>query len=56
VVMLTGWGALMKEDGHVPAGVDVIVSKPPESRELRKALGRLQSAARLRKALIERAD
>lgn len=48
VIMLTGWGALIKEDDNVPAQVDVIVSKPPDSRELRKVLGRLQSAARLR--------
>ena len=48
VVMLTGWGALMKEDDTVPAQVDVVISKPPGSRELREVLGRLQSAARLR--------
>lgn len=48
VVMLTGWGALMKEDDNVPAEVDVIVSKPPASREMRKVLARLQSAARMR--------
>jgi CheY-like chemotaxis protein len=48
VVMLTGWGALMKEDDNVPAQVDVIVSKPPGSREMREVLSRLQSATRLR--------
>ena len=48
VVMLTGWGALMKEDDNVPAEVDVIVSKPPASREMRKVLARLQSVARMR--------
>jgi CheY-like chemotaxis protein len=47
VVMLTGWGALMKEDDNVPAQVDVVISKPPGSRELREVLNRLQSAARL---------
>jgi CheY-like chemotaxis protein len=47
VVMLTGWGALMKDDDSAPAEVDVIVSKPPGSRELRGILGRLQSTARL---------
>ena len=35
VVMLTGWGAFMKEDGNAPELVDGIVSKPPRSRELR---------------------
>jgi signal transduction histidine kinase/ActR/RegA family two-component response regulator len=47
VVLLTGWGALMQEDATVPAEVDVIISKPPGSRELRKVLSRLQAAARL---------
>ena len=49
VIMLTGWGALVKDDDNVPAQVDVIISKPPGFRELRKALSRFQSAARLQK-------
>ncbi|HEV2437628.1 MAG TPA: ATP-binding protein [Verrucomicrobiae bacterium] len=48
VIMLTGWGALMKDDDNVPPQVDIIVSKPPGSRDLRKVLSRLQIAARLR--------
>ncbi|HKW29509.1 MAG TPA: ATP-binding protein [Verrucomicrobiae bacterium] len=48
VVMLTGWGALIKEDDNVPAQVDVVLSKPPGSREMRKVLSRLQAAARRR--------
>ena len=40
VIMLTGWGAFMKEDGDSPSDVDGIVSKPPRSRELRDALRR----------------
>jgi CheY-like chemotaxis protein len=42
VVMLTGWGALMKEDGSTPEQVDGILSKPPRSKELREVLTRLQ--------------
>jgi signal transduction histidine kinase/CheY-like chemotaxis protein/HAMP domain-containing protein len=42
VVMLTGWGALMKEDGNTPEQVDSILSKPPRSRELREALSRFK--------------
>jgi len=42
VVMLTGWGAFMKEDGDAPAQVDSIISKPPHSRELREILSRFQ--------------
>jgi CheY-like chemotaxis protein len=41
VVMLTGWGAFMKEDGEVPAQVDGILSKPPRSAEIREALQRI---------------
>jgi signal transduction histidine kinase/CheY-like chemotaxis protein/HAMP domain-containing protein len=44
VVMLTGWGAFMKEDGTGPAEVDGILSKPPRSRELREMLRRFSLA------------
>lgn len=43
VVMLTGWGAFMKEDSEPPDQVDGIVSKPPRSRELREVLSRLSA-------------
>ena len=43
VVMLTGWGAFMKEDGDAPAQVDGVLSKPPRSKELRETLCRLQA-------------
>ena len=41
VIMLTGWGAFMKEDGSPPTHVDGVLSKPPRSRELRETLRRL---------------
>ncbi len=41
IVLLTGWGAFMKEDGEALSLVDVVLSKPPRSRELREALSRL---------------
>jgi CheY-like chemotaxis protein len=44
VVMLTGWGAFMKEDGDAPAQVDGVLSKPPRSREIRETLCRLQTS------------
>jgi signal transduction histidine kinase/HAMP domain-containing protein len=44
VVMLTGWGAFMKEDGSGPQDVDGILSKPPRSRELREMLRRFSPA------------
>jgi signal transduction histidine kinase/ActR/RegA family two-component response regulator len=43
VVMLTGWGALMKEEGSSPAQVDAVLSKPPRSQEIRETLCRLTS-------------
>jgi signal transduction histidine kinase/ActR/RegA family two-component response regulator len=41
IVMLTGWGAFMKEEGSTPTQVDGVLSKPPRSRELRETLSRL---------------
>ena len=43
VVMLTGWGAFMKDEAEQPDQVDGIVSKPPRSRELREVLSRLSA-------------
>lgn len=44
VVMLTGWGAFIKEDGSGPEEVDGILSKPPRSRELREMIKRFSPA------------
>jgi len=44
VIMLTGWGAFMKEDGTAPEHVDAIISKPPRSKELRDILNRFTPA------------
>ena len=38
VIMLTGWGMRMSENGDVPAHVDRILGKPPKIRVLREAL------------------
>jgi signal transduction histidine kinase/HAMP domain-containing protein/ActR/RegA family two-component response regulator len=43
VVMLTGWGAFMKDDDNAPEQVDGIISKPPRSRDLREILSRLSA-------------
>jgi len=43
IVLLTGWGAFMKEDGDIAENVDGVLSKPPRSRELRETLNRLMS-------------
>jgi len=41
IILLTGWGAYMKEDGDAPAQVDGVLSKPPRVRELRETINRL---------------
>ncbi len=44
VLMLTGWGAFMQEQGDGPTPVDGVLSKPPRSRQLREMLNRFQPA------------
>lgn len=41
VIMLTGWGTFMKEDGDTPDQINGILSKPPRSNELRDMLRRV---------------
>jgi CheY-like chemotaxis protein len=38
VVLLTGWGQALLEDGSIPPHVDSLLSKPPKLKELRAAL------------------
>jgi signal transduction histidine kinase/CheY-like chemotaxis protein len=38
VIMMTGWGTMMREDGERAAEVDAIVPKPPRIQELNKIL------------------
>jgi CheY-like chemotaxis protein/anti-sigma regulatory factor (Ser/Thr protein kinase) len=38
VIMLTGWGQRMADQGDLPAHVDRVLSKPPKLRELNAAL------------------
>ncbi len=38
VILLTGFGDLMKEEGECPPGVDIIVSKPASIEDLRRAI------------------
>ncbi len=44
IIMLTGWGTIMKEDGELPAQVDAVISKPPKIHELYEMLGKVTSA------------
>ena len=41
VLMLTGWGRRMSEEGERPPHVDQLLSKPPRLAELRAALARV---------------
>jgi signal transduction histidine kinase/ActR/RegA family two-component response regulator len=41
IVMLTGWGAMMKEEGDIPTQIDVVMSKPPKIKDLCDLLTRL---------------
>lgn len=41
IVLLTGWGQRLVEDGDIPAHVDHVLNKPPKLRDLRAALARL---------------
>jgi len=43
VIMMTGWGTIMKDDGELVSGVDAVVGKPPRIRELNDLLLRLNS-------------
>jgi CheY-like chemotaxis protein len=38
VILLTGWGQRLVEDGDVPPHVDRVLNKPPKLRELREVL------------------
>ncbi|MGH7950850.1 MAG: ATP-binding protein [Limisphaerales bacterium] len=42
VLMLTGWGVHLKEEGNALPEVDGIISKPPHSRDLREMLHRFR--------------
>ena len=43
VVMLTGWGTIMKDDGDLPAQVDGVLSKPPKIAELFEMIAKVTS-------------
>jgi CheY-like chemotaxis protein len=41
IIMLTGWGAIIRDDGDTTQGVDVVVNKPPHMQELNELLLRM---------------
>jgi PAS domain S-box-containing protein len=38
VILFTGWGQRLVDDGDIPPHVDLVLSKPPKLRQLREAL------------------
>lgn len=44
IVMLTGWGAMMKADGETVPEVDAVMSKPPQMVELNNLLAKVTAA------------
>ncbi|HEV2453690.1 MAG TPA: ATP-binding protein, partial [Verrucomicrobiae bacterium] len=46
VIMLTGWGVFLKNDGDAPSEVDGILSKPPRIKEIRSMLKRVTKKAK----------
>lgn len=45
VILLTGWGQRLKDDGDVPLHVDRVLNKPPALHELRLAVADLAATA-----------
>ena len=45
IIMLTGWGTIMKEDGETANEVNGVMGKPPQVKELNEMLLRLAAAA-----------
>jgi len=48
VIMMTGWGTIMKEDGEAAPAVDAVVGKPPHMQELNDLLLRITTPGKPR--------
>ncbi|MDI6774898.1 MAG: hypothetical protein QME60_05830, partial [Verrucomicrobiota bacterium] len=42
-IMLTGFGAIMNDEGNYPKGVDSILSKPLTRQEMRRAIAEVMA-------------
>ena len=47
VIMMTGWGTIMKEDGDATPEVDAVIGKPPHMQELNDLLHRVTTSVKL---------
>jgi signal transduction histidine kinase/CheY-like chemotaxis protein len=45
IIMMTGWGTMMKEDGEKAPEVDAVLEKPPQLEELNRLLIQLAQAS-----------
>jgi signal transduction histidine kinase/ActR/RegA family two-component response regulator/HAMP domain-containing protein len=55
VIMLTGWGTMMKDDGDTPTQVDAVLSKPPKINELFETISKVLEIRRAQKPLLNKA-
>jgi len=55
VIMLTGWGTMMKDDGDTPTQVDAVLSKPPKINELFETVARLLEIRRNQNPSLDKA-
>ena len=55
VIMLTGWGTMMKDDGDTPTQVDAVLSKPPKINELFETIARVLEIRRNQRPPQEKA-
>jgi CheY-like chemotaxis protein len=52
VIMMTGWGTIMKEDGENAPEVNAVIGKPPQLDELNEMLIRLTASCREEKGAV----
>jgi len=49
IIMLTGWGTLINEEGTATPNIDAILSKPPRAKEMQDTLRRVLKKQTARK-------
>jgi CheY-like chemotaxis protein len=43
VILLTGWGTMLKEEGNIPPQVDMVLTKPPKLDDLIEAVAKVSA-------------
>jgi DNA-binding NtrC family response regulator len=46
IIMMTGWGTIMREEGETASEVDAVIGKPPRMRELNDLLLRVTASGK----------